>query len=211
MRGAAFRVVTLYTHGILERVQCLQAGFSPEQRIFLRRHAMHASGRRFRSFPALVFISLQAGLSSSFRCSKLDGPLPESSRPLSGPSAGSTVCVLPGSRELAWLWVSKSSRAAAASSWPTSKRTPGVFDGNSSGAGWIMTGADTPGPKPEASFGTVGEKRRRFRNGARGRSGEDQFGVEFEERGRRRGEMEEKVKSAPNMGKRFSGEWWLGK
>jgi hypothetical protein len=37
----------------------LQAGFSPEQRIFLRRHAMHASGRRFRSFPALVFISLQ--------------------------------------------------------------------------------------------------------------------------------------------------------
>lgn len=175
MRGAAFRVVTLYTHGILERVQCLQAGFSPEQRIFLRRHAMHASGRRFRSFPALVFISLQAGLSSSFICSKLDRPLPVSSRwssvPLSGPSAGSTACVLPGSRELAWLWVSKSSRAAAASSWPRSKLTPGVFEGDLSESRWIMTGADTPGPRPEASFGTVGNKRRHFRDGARFRPG----------------------------------------
>lgn len=44
----------------------MQAGFSPEQRIFLRRHAMHAKGSRFRSFPALVFNSLQGGFGSFF-------------------------------------------------------------------------------------------------------------------------------------------------
>lgn len=58
------RVVTLYTQGILDRRQCLQAGFSPEQRIFLRRQAMQASGRRFRSLPALVLSSLHDGVGS---------------------------------------------------------------------------------------------------------------------------------------------------
>jgi hypothetical protein len=44
----------------------LQAGFSPEQRIFFLLHAMQANGNLFLSFPALVFNSAHAGCGSFF-------------------------------------------------------------------------------------------------------------------------------------------------
>lgn len=57
--------------------------------------------------------------------------------------------------------MSKSSRPAVESSWPKLNPAPEVFNDESSESGGIMMGADTPGPRPGASFGVVGVGRRR--------------------------------------------------
>ena len=215
-------MVTLYTQGIRERVQCLHAGFSPEHRIFLRRHAIQASGSRLRSLPALVFISLHEGLSSLSAVAEFGSP-PASSRVVASwwmsspscPVAGSAACVLPKSRELAWLWVSKSSRRAAGSSWANPKLAPGVFNGESSESGGIMTGAGTPGSRPGASFGAEAGGRRgeRPQLEAQGRSRE--MGKRLKVRGDRKKNMRQsggflEERNEGEYGERFSGEWWLG-
>lgn len=122
--------------------------------------------------------------------------------------------MLPGSRELAWLCVSKSSRIAAESSRSKLKLAPEVFNGESLESAGIMTGAGTPEPRPEASFGTVGrEMSKKCSQVASARtcwSGQ-------EEGKRRKGECRIKAREVgveerrlKEYGERFSGEWRLG-
>src|SRR5690554_2599659 len=98
-----------------DRRQCLQAGFSPEQRIFFRRHAIQASGSLFRSFPAFVFSSLQAGVVSILSSLVFPARSEFSGRPVVGrPNSSardSSRELTPGespsrglSSRVVWLW-----------------------------------------------------------------------------------------------------------